>query len=329
MAEEIETQRKVIPASEILAKIQNGEPVEYDNVVIDGDLDLSKLNLLEENVQQNNYQKIFNVLEAPKAIIPPIIIKNSLINGIINFSGINLKNETVFTGTTFREIAYFYNVQFTHVNFTSARFCSDVIFHTAHFRDFAFFDGTQFSCPTSFACSQFSCISYFGSAQFEGDVCFDRALFEQSSYFGYAEFSCPASFINTQFRGAALFLRAKFNTDADFSGTQFNRVDFTETQFNGDSLTFKESQFGDPVSQEVACRRAKRVLEESGKTEDADYHYFREMEARRIQKGVNPSDFFNGYFDYEMLLFDKFSVTTTPSFANFIKYNCTCLATQL
>ncbi|OPY57292.1 MAG: hypothetical protein A4E51_00075 [Methanosaeta sp. PtaU1.Bin055] len=31
-------QRPVIPASEILAKIKRGEPVEYDGVIIEGDL---------------------------------------------------------------------------------------------------------------------------------------------------------------------------------------------------------------------------------------------------------------------------------------------------
>ncbi len=36
---------KEIPASEILAKIKKGEPVEYDNVTISGDLDISKLDL--------------------------------------------------------------------------------------------------------------------------------------------------------------------------------------------------------------------------------------------------------------------------------------------
>jgi len=39
-----------IPASEILDKIQKSEPVEYDQVKIIGDLDLSKINLPTENV---------------------------------------------------------------------------------------------------------------------------------------------------------------------------------------------------------------------------------------------------------------------------------------
>jgi hypothetical protein len=37
---------RVVQASEVLAKIENQTPVEYNNVIIEGELDLSKLNLL-------------------------------------------------------------------------------------------------------------------------------------------------------------------------------------------------------------------------------------------------------------------------------------------
>jgi len=37
--------RPIVPASEILAKIERGEPVEYDGVIVEGDLDLSGLDL--------------------------------------------------------------------------------------------------------------------------------------------------------------------------------------------------------------------------------------------------------------------------------------------
>ena len=39
---------RVVPAQEILDKIEMGLPVEYDHVIIKGDLDLSKLGSAEE-----------------------------------------------------------------------------------------------------------------------------------------------------------------------------------------------------------------------------------------------------------------------------------------
>jgi hypothetical protein len=51
-----ESEKKIIPASEILEKIQNGVPVEYDNVIIDGDLDLTKLNLKTQQVERTKHE---------------------------------------------------------------------------------------------------------------------------------------------------------------------------------------------------------------------------------------------------------------------------------
>jgi hypothetical protein len=46
-----------IPASEILDKIQKGEPVEYDHVRIVGDLDLSKIDLSTQRIERTDFQK--------------------------------------------------------------------------------------------------------------------------------------------------------------------------------------------------------------------------------------------------------------------------------
>ena len=56
-----------VNASEILAKIQKGGPVEYDHIKVKGDLDLSSL------VLQTN-------------ITSPIRINNSVFDGLIRFN---------------------------------------------------------------------------------------------------------------------------------------------------------------------------------------------------------------------------------------------------
>ena len=50
------SQRRVIPASEILEKIARGEPVEYDDVIVEGDLDLRGLDLLTEHVERTEFE---------------------------------------------------------------------------------------------------------------------------------------------------------------------------------------------------------------------------------------------------------------------------------
>jgi hypothetical protein len=57
MAEDSKTEGlREVPASEILDKIQKGEPVEYDHIRIVGDLDIIKLDLPTEKVARTEHQ---------------------------------------------------------------------------------------------------------------------------------------------------------------------------------------------------------------------------------------------------------------------------------
>jgi len=44
--------RSVVQATEILAAIERGEPIEYDFVIVEGELNLSELNLPTEHVER-------------------------------------------------------------------------------------------------------------------------------------------------------------------------------------------------------------------------------------------------------------------------------------
>jgi hypothetical protein len=49
-------------------------------------------------------------------------------------------------------------------------------------------------------------------------------------------------------------------------------------------LIFKNAKFKEPSTQEKAFRKAKIVWGELGDREEADYYFYREMEAKRLQK---------------------------------------------
>jgi hypothetical protein len=87
-----------VPASEILAKIEKGEPVEYDHVRVKGDLKVSKLNLPKEN---NKF-----------LVGSPIKITNSIIFGEIDFSNTTLREAVAFEDTEFIVFAKFIESQF-------------------------------------------------------------------------------------------------------------------------------------------------------------------------------------------------------------------------
>ncbi len=56
--------------------------------------------------------------------------------------------------------------------------------------------------------------------------------------------------------------------------------------FLGESFNFRDSSFKFPKDEEAACAKAKKIFNDQGKKEEADYHFFREMDARRRQKGI-------------------------------------------
>jgi hypothetical protein len=60
---------KEILASEILDKIQKGEPVEYDHVIVKGDLDLGKLdNLPTQRINRRPYLEYYDLPETSKVV---------------------------------------------------------------------------------------------------------------------------------------------------------------------------------------------------------------------------------------------------------------------
>ena len=96
---------RVVQAEEILKKIELGQPVEYDNVIVVGDLDLSGLNLTKVPVKRTHMDETHHVGLPDYEIIvaSPISITNSVIQGSVNLNGTAFQNATNFQGTKFEE----------------------------------------------------------------------------------------------------------------------------------------------------------------------------------------------------------------------------------
>lgn len=94
--------RPVIQASEILAKIERGEDVEYDYPVkIEGDLDLSRLDLRTEHVDRTELEVKRGLSDDIKVVRSQIIITNSEIQGHVNFGNACFKAKIIFRGVEF------------------------------------------------------------------------------------------------------------------------------------------------------------------------------------------------------------------------------------
>ncbi len=158
----------------------------------------------------------------------------------------------------------------------------------------------------------------FIAVVFLTEVYFDESKFDRYAVFLSARFFKAANFVRTIFLYNVSFMEAQFERSADFSNATFQGiVSFMDARFKGESLRFNKAAFSIAEDQENACVKAKKLLDDNGKREEANYHFYREMEARRKQKGSNYE-----YFDYEILLSTQIPAEEIGSreFKDFGKY---------
>ena len=215
------------------------------------------------------------------------------------FDGATFSNNVWFRGATFSETAVFDGETFSKdVMFDGATFSGAAVFSEVTFSGAAVFDGATFSGAAMFDGATFSEASSLFRVTFNGDARFNRAtfsgavLFDESTFSGDAEFdgatfSGDAVFDGTTFSWAVLFDGATFSGDARFDRATFSGdARFNRAKLEGDVLTFRDATFVHAISQERASRRAKNVLAKAGNRDEEEYHFYREMEAKRIQKGI-------------------------------------------
>jgi len=267
-----------ISADWILMRIQKGKKVRLKNAKIEGVIDLSKLDLPTKTVDRTDFQK--NVLKLPtecKIIDSLINISDSEFTGDVDFSNCIFNDISRFDGAAFSKGAVFDGATFSgYAVFDGATFSGYAGFDGATFGRDAVFDGATFSGNAGFDEATFSGNARFGGVTFGRDAVFDEATLSRGAGFDGATFRGNALFFRATFRGNALFFRATFSGDAVFSGCTFE----------GDVLTFRDATFTYPRIQEDACRRAKNVLAKAGNRDEEEYHFYREMVAKRIQKGI-------------------------------------------
>ena len=213
----------VIAAQDILAQIRSGEPLNYDNITIAGQLDLGQG---VETVKQS------------------IRITNSVFQGSVRIEAVTFAGVLDLRGCIFQD----------DVSFIKSRFLGDARFSGARFQKQADFAETYFQGPASFISTLFQNDSSFSNAQFNGDAVFLDSGFASDVDFNYARFLSSGSFLNanfedvsffeTQFAGQATFRVAKFRGNATFAATRFESdVLFRAARFWRGS-TFGLSSFG-------------------------------------------------------------------------------------
>jgi uncharacterized protein YjbI with pentapeptide repeats len=124
----------MIKADEVLEKIENGKPVEYENVIIYGDLDLHRLDL---PFNKNKLKIIKSIIKIEYSVIKgDVFFDHSAFLGLVDFDGTTFTKAANFSGSHFQEDAGFSDAQFQgEANFSRANFAIDANFSRAKFND--------------------------------------------------------------------------------------------------------------------------------------------------------------------------------------------------
>jgi hypothetical protein len=233
VAESSSEASKVISASEVLANVQRGEPIEYDNYIIEGVLNLSNLEI-HGNVHFNNtlFQDEVN-------------FNSTKFNGPANFWYSIFNGAADFRHSKFNDSANFQVSKFNgYANFGYSKFNGPAYFMGARFNKTADFGIAKFSKAGDFKGTNFNNNAYFMGSDF-GRAFFNGALFGADADFRGSNFSVYSNFENARILGYSYLVNAVFKGDANFMGVQFrNDADFEEAEFDGNAYFDNARFFG-------------------------------------------------------------------------------------
>ncbi len=289
IAECIDQPLKEVPASDILDKIAKGQPVEYDHVIVKGDLVLDGLGLPIKYIGRTNYEiKVMGLPEYVTLVYSPLTITDSVIDGDVDlsntlfndttdfrgstfnggdakFAGCQFSSDADFSGSQFNEYtANFVGIQFnSDAMFYASRFTNTVTFFGSQFNGGAEFGSSQFNDEANFVYTQFNSYAEFSGSQFNGVTDFDGSQFNDSTYFDGSQFDSYTHFKFSQFNSYTYFDGSQFNSTADFTGSQF-KDRFIGWDNIRDALTCDEATYLGLI----------KNFKEHGQFDDADDCYY-------------------------------------------------------
>lgn len=234
---------RIIRASDVVAAINANQSAEFDNCIIEGDLNLIAMNINES-----------------------IHFNNTTFQGKVNFLSSKLNKEAFFEGSNFNDIAVFRKSIFNNVNFqcvifnrvvtfTNSKFDHDALFlkskfngEEANFREVSFnndadFRESSFSGVSNFSGAIFNNTAHFSEACFQNITLFSNSLFKQEPRFCGTIFSRTSSFISTHFSEGAYFNEARFDGNVIFDGSTINGVAFFEDAWFNQILSLRYTKY--------------------------------------------------------------------------------------
>jgi uncharacterized protein YjbI with pentapeptide repeats len=203
-----------IKASDIIKQINAGQAVNYNNVEIEGDLDLTDLETRETKHSSSGWFDTDN--EYQSTVEVPLKFINC------TFSG---------------KVLAYYHMERSNETYV-AHFEKDVVFSNCVFRNASEFKYSEFHGTANFAGSTFNEPANFKYAEFSSGPQFASVKFDSGADFKYTEFPRETSFEKASFHGLANFKYTKFRSPVNLQGIAFKGgEDFKYTEIDGRDFT--------------------------------------------------------------------------------------------
>lgn len=165
---------KIVPANEILAKIQNNTPVDYDNIFVRGDLNLRQLDLAKKRFRESNLSIVTTPIHITHSVIfGDVLFNDTLFDNSVDFSWSKFFNVSDFDNSRFNSTSDF-NITdfFGNAHFSKCIFNNTAGFVLSNFRKYSIFMGCTFNGTSDFVSSNFSSIADFSGAIFKENANF-------------------------------------------------------------------------------------------------------------------------------------------------------------
>jgi uncharacterized protein YjbI with pentapeptide repeats len=206
-----------VKASDIITQINEGRAVTYNNVEIEGDLDLTDLE--NRTIERSHISFIDRFNNSPTY--------ESTVEVSVNFTN------CTFLG----DVLAYYHIDRRHETYI-AHFEKDAVFKNCIFKKASEFKYSEFNSAATFAGCTFNNVANFKYTEFSQAPLFSDAKFESGADFKYTEFPRETSFEKATFYGLANFKYSKFRSPLNMDGVAFKgSEDFKYTKIDGREFT--------------------------------------------------------------------------------------------
>lgn len=246
-ASAIEDSANNVSAHEVISKISSGEAVDYQNVSIKGNLDLSILKgPVSQEVRIINCQ-LDEVNFGGVTFEEPLDMRGTVFQSSASFAKAKILSDAKFTGALFAGTTDFRYTDFGgSASFRGVRFLNDTSFNYAQFGSDVSFMYTSFARDVDFNFAQFSRTADFSEVRFS-NVSFLESKFAEHTAFGYARFNGNTVFAGTDFGSDAIFRSSIFKGNSQFGLAKFDGLgDFSDVNFQCMAI-FLGTKFADNV----------------------------------------------------------------------------------